>query len=66
MSGVKRGHAADRRVRPHEPIPDPQVPGCCATCGLRTDVTNALHTDRPPAAVQAHNAVERRKLGEHD
>lgn len=37
-----------------------------ATCGVRTDVPNALHTDRPPAAVQAHNAVERARLAETD
>lgn len=66
MSHVKRGHAADRRVQPHVPIPDPNVPDCCATCGVRTDLANRLHTDRPPAAVQAHTAVERARLAETD
>jgi hypothetical protein len=66
VSYVKRGHAADRRVRPHRELPDPAVPGCCSVCGLRTDLPNKLHTDRPTPAAEAHQAVERRTLGEHD
>jgi hypothetical protein len=61
----RRGHAADRRARAHVPIPAPDAPDCC-TCGLRIDLKNQLHTDRPPAAVQAHTAVERARLAEHD
>lgn len=61
----RRGQAADHRVRAHVPLPDPAAPDCC-TCGLRLDLPNALHVDRPPAAVQAHTAVERRKLADHD
>lgn len=66
MSQVKRGHAADHRVRPHPELDDPAVPGTCQICHLPTGTRNALHTDRPPAAVQAHTAVERRKLAETD
>ena len=65
MSHVKRGHAADRRVRPHMPTPDPGAPDCC-TCGLTLAARNALHVDRPPAAAQAHTAVERARLAETD
>jgi hypothetical protein len=66
VSRVRRGHAADHRVRPHAEIEDPAVPGTCQICRLPTGTANQLHTDRPPAAVQAHNAVERARLADND
>jgi hypothetical protein len=50
---------ANRRVRPHVPIEDDA--GCCTVCNVPTGVKNALHLDRPPAAVEAARAVEHRK-----
>lgn len=59
-----RSYAVERRVRPHVPIEDDA--GNCTICNLPIAVKNALHVDTPPAAVQAHNAVERARLAETD
>lgn len=64
MSRSGRGYAADSRVRPHVPIPDDA--DCCTVCRIPVAVKNALHLDRPPAAVTEHQAVEHRKLSEND
>lgn len=61
MSHVQRGHAADRRVRAHVPIEDPEAVGCCSICQVRTDVPNRLHLDQPPPEVQAARDVEHRQ-----
>lgn len=64
MNRSGRGYAAHSRVRPHVPIPDDA--DCCTVCHVRVDVKNALHLDRPPAAVTEHQAVERNRLADHD
>lgn len=66
MSASRRGHAADRRVRPHVPADDPQTPGCCAICRLPVGLKNRLHLDRLPAVDPDITAAEHRRLAERD
>lgn len=58
----RRGTAVHRRVHPHLPVEGD--PGCCAVCGLPTDVKNELHKLPPvdPAVTEA----EHRRTGEKD
>jgi hypothetical protein len=62
----RRGHAADRRVRAHVPIEDPQAPGCCSICGVPTAAKNKRHLDELPAVDPDITAAEARRYGEHD
>lgn len=63
----RRSDAVDRRATPHLSADDPDAPGCCQVCGLRTDLTNALHitADQLPQVDDAITEAERRRLGEH-
>ena len=61
----RRSRAVSWRARPHVPVDDPDAPGCCQICGLRTDLRlrNQLHIDPPPVDPEI-TAAEHRRLGE--
>jgi hypothetical protein len=61
VSRVRRGHAADHRVRPHAEIEDPAVPGTCQTCRLPTGTSNVLHRDHQTTDIAK---AEARRIGE--
>lgn len=63
---MRRSHAVTRRARPHVPVESAVSPGCCVTCGLRTDLRNELHLDRLPEVDPDITAAEQRRLGEKD
>lgn len=52
------------RGQPHVPVDDPDVPGCCRTCGRPTALRNDMHLDEYPTTDPATAAEERRRLGE--
>lgn len=66
---MKRGTAAHRRVHPHLPVEDTQVPGCCVTCRLplgTNPYASELHVEQLPAVDPDITAAEHRRLGDRD